>query len=53
MESRENSLYYIYDTRTDAFVSNHGYLVIEDPRRESLARFEDYIALYVQRGTFW
>jgi hypothetical protein len=43
----------IYDTRTDAFVSNHGYLVIEDPRRESLARFDHYIALYVQRGTFW
>lgn len=43
----------IYDTRTDGFVSNHGYLVVETPHRETLARFSDYIALYVHRGTFW
>jgi hypothetical protein len=43
----------IYDTRTDSFVSNHGYLVVETPQRETLARFGDYLALYVHRGTFW
>ena len=42
----------IYDTRTEAFVSNHGYLVAETPRRETLARFSNYIALYIHRGTF-
>ena len=43
----------IYDTRTDRFVSNHGYLVVETPRRETLTRFGPYIALYIHRGTFW
>lgn len=42
----------IYDTRSNSFVSNHGYLVVETPHRETLARFGDYIALYVQRGRF-
>jgi len=43
----------IYDTLTGGFVSKHGYLVVETPRRETLARFGDYIALYVRTGTFW
>ena len=43
----------IYDTQTGEFVSKHGYLVVETPRRETFARFGDYIALYVRRGTFW
>jgi hypothetical protein len=43
----------IYDIRTDSFVSNHGYLVVEAPHRETLARFGNYLALYVRRGTFW
>ena len=43
----------IYDTRIGSFVSKHGYLVFEIPRRETFARFGDYIALYVRPGTFW
>ena len=43
----------IYDTRGGGFVSKHGYLVFEYPRRETLARFGDYLALYVRPGTFW
>jgi hypothetical protein len=43
----------IYDTRTGDFVSKHGYFVIEAPRRETLARFGDYIALFIRPGTFW
>ena len=43
----------IYDTQTGEFVSKHGYLVVETPRRETFARYGDYIALYVRRGTFW
>jgi hypothetical protein len=43
----------IYDTRAGSFVSKHGYLVFEIPRRETLARFGDYLALYVHPGTFW
>jgi hypothetical protein len=42
----------IYDTRTGDFVSKHGYLVVEAPHRETLARFGDYIALFVRAGTF-
>jgi hypothetical protein len=42
----------IYDTHTGDFVSKHGYLVVEAPHRETLARFGDYIALYVRAGTF-
>ncbi|MBV9298938.1 MAG: hypothetical protein JO066_08170 [Verrucomicrobia bacterium] len=42
----------IYDTHSNGFVSNHGYLVVETPHRETLARFGEYIALYVQRGRF-
>jgi hypothetical protein len=43
----------IYDTRAGSFVSKHGYLVFEYPRRETFARFGDYIALYIRPGTFW
>ena len=43
----------IYDTRADSFVSNHGYLVVETPHRDTIARFDDYLALYVQRGPLW
>jgi hypothetical protein len=43
----------IYDTRRDGFVSDHGYLVVETPHRETIARFDNYLALYVRRGTFW
>ncbi|MBV8141960.1 MAG: hypothetical protein JOZ60_07955 [Verrucomicrobia bacterium] len=42
----------IYDTHTQNFVSNHGFLVVETPHRDTLARFGDYIALYIQRGNF-
>ena len=42
----------IYDTRTGDFVSKHGYLVVETPHRDTLARFGDYIALYVRPQTF-
>jgi hypothetical protein len=43
----------IYDTRRDGFVSEHGYLVVETPHTETIARFDNYLALYVRRGTFW
>ena len=43
----------IYDTRIGNFVSKHGYLVFELPRRETFARFGDYIALYIRPGIFW
>jgi hypothetical protein len=43
----------IYDTQTGAFVSKHGYLMVEMPRRETLSRFGDYIALFVRTGAFW
>src|SRR6516165_7328914 len=38
----------IYDTQTGTFVSKHGYLMVEMPRRETLSRFGDYIALFVR-----
>jgi hypothetical protein len=43
----------IYDPRTSSFVTNRGFLVIETPRTNTLARFGDYIALYVNTGSFW
>jgi hypothetical protein len=43
----------IYDTRISDFVAKRGLLVVETPHRETLARFGDYIALYIARGSFW
>lgn len=43
----------IYDTRISDFVSRRGYLVVETPRPGCLARFGDYIALYIRTGSFW
>jgi hypothetical protein len=43
----------IYDTQTGTFVSKHGYLMVEMPRRETLSRFGDYIALFIRTGAFW
>ncbi|HYY30977.1 MAG TPA: hypothetical protein VE860_23770 [Chthoniobacterales bacterium] len=41
----------IYDTENSRFVSQHGYLVIETPHRGKLARFGDYIAIYIDTGS--
>lgn len=43
----------IYDTRTSDFVTKRGFLVVETPHRDTLARFGDYIALYIDTGSFW
>jgi hypothetical protein len=43
----------IYDTENSRFVSQHGYLVMETPHRGTLARFGDYIALYIDTGSFF
>ena len=43
----------IFDPRTFSFVTKHGFLVIETPHTNTLARFGDYIALYVNTGSFW
>jgi hypothetical protein len=43
----------IYDIRNSGFVTKRGYLVIETPHPGSLARFGDYIALFVRPGIFW
>ena len=43
----------IYDVRSSGFVTKRGYLVIETPHPGSLARFGDYIALFVRPGAFW
>jgi len=43
----------IYDTQSSSFVSPHGLLVIETPHRGTRARFGDYIALYIDTGSFW
>lgn len=43
----------IYDTQAGTFVSKHGYLMVELPRRETLSRFGDYIALFIRTGAFW
>ena len=44
----------IYDTQRARFVNNdHGYLVVETPHRGTLARFGDYIDLYIDTGSLW
>jgi hypothetical protein len=43
----------IYDTRISDFATKRGYLVIETPHPDTLARFGDYIALFVRPGLFW
>ncbi len=43
----------IYDTQRSNFVNVHGLLVIETPHRGTLARFGDYIALYIDTGSAW
>ncbi len=43
----------IYDTQSARFATEHGFLVIETPHRGTLARFGDYVALYIDTGSFW
>jgi hypothetical protein len=43
----------IYDTRTFDFATKRGYLVFETPQRGTLARFGDYIALFISTGSLW
>jgi hypothetical protein len=43
----------IYDTHKSSFVTKRGYLVIETPHPGSLARFGDYIALFIRTNSFW
>ena len=43
----------IYDTENSRFVSQHGFLVLETPHRGMLARFGDYIALYIDTGSIF
>ena len=40
----------IYDTRISAFATKRGFLVVETPHLGGLARFGDYIALYIRTG---
>jgi hypothetical protein len=43
----------IYDPRISSFVTKRGILVMETPCPGTLARFGDYIALYIRTGSFW
>jgi hypothetical protein len=43
----------IFDTHTSSFATPEGFLVVETPHPGSLARFGDYIALYIKTGSFW
>jgi hypothetical protein len=43
----------IYDPRASSFVTRRGFLVVETPHPNTLARFGDYIALYIKTGSFW
>jgi hypothetical protein len=43
----------IYDPRIASFVTKRGFLVVETPCVGTLARFDDYIALYIRTGTSW
>jgi hypothetical protein len=43
----------IYDTRISDFATKRGFLAVETPRPGALARFGDYIALYIRPGSFW
>jgi hypothetical protein len=43
----------IYDPRISSFVTKRGFLVMETPHPGTLARFGDYIALYIRTGSFW
>jgi hypothetical protein len=40
----------IYDTQTDRFVSNQGYVSVDTPPRGRSARFGDYVARYIGTG---
>jgi hypothetical protein len=42
----------IFDTQTGHFVSNGGYLTVENPPRGTIARYGDYIACYIGTGRF-
>jgi hypothetical protein len=41
----------IYDTVTNKFVSNSGYLTIDSPPRGSVARWDSYMARYIGWGS--
>jgi hypothetical protein len=43
----------VYDTRVSDFVTKRGFLVVETPHFGTLAKFGDYIALYIRTGSFW
>ena len=43
----------IYDTENARFASDSGYLVVNTPPRGTLARFDNYLALYIDTGSFW
>jgi hypothetical protein len=42
----------IFDTQKESFVSNRGFLTVENPARGTLARYGDYIAYYIGTGRF-
>ncbi len=39
----------IYDARTSRFATKHGFLAVETPHFDTLARFGDYLALYIRK----
>jgi hypothetical protein len=41
----------IYNTRTSRFATKRGFLAVETPHFGTLARFGDYIALYIRTGS--
>lgn len=43
----------IFDTHTSSFATQGGFLVVETPHPGSLARFGNYIALYIKTGSSW
>ena len=43
----------IYDPRASSFVTRRGFLVIETPHPNTLARFGDYIASTLGTDSFW
>jgi hypothetical protein len=42
----------IYDTRTNDFVGNHGFISVDTPPLGRVARFDDYIARYIGFGNW-
>ena len=42
----------IFDTRTNDFVGNHGFISVDTPPLGRVARFDDYIARYIGFGNW-